>query len=143
MQDTQIENFLQHTQELQQSTITRDDFIDLYKLNLYDNFKYTVDGFYDIMSKEMRRDILVYYKLYMLYIISWLGNVFLFIQLAAILEKKDSTGVSLTAFIVFLITGISWLIYGYLIKDYAIIVSGIVRLIGLTALLIVIPKYQK
>ena len=136
----ELENFIEDTIKLQNSSIGSDIIYD--KPNIINKISLMCEKGYSLIHKDTRGDILVYYKLYMLYIISWFGNVFLYIQLAEIIQKKDSSSMSMIAFIILLITGISWFIYGFLIKDPAILVSGVVRLIGVTLLLIFIPKYK-
>ena len=97
----------------------------------------------NIMSQETREKILNYYSLYMLYVITWLGNIFLFIQLAEIIQNKDSSSVSMAAYSVLMVSSTSWFIYGFLLRDPVLLISGLIQMIGVIALLVVIPKYRK
>lgn len=97
---------------------------------------------FNVISETRRTNIIRYYKLWMLYVISWLGNVFLYIQLAKIIRTKDSSSMSLPAYFVLLISSSSWFTYGFLLRDIPLVISGFIQLIGVILLLINIPKYR-
>lgn len=99
--------------------------------------------FLDFISDSSRNAILdrFYYR-YFMYAVAILGGTFVYIQLGTIIYNKSSTNVSLPAFIVFLFSSIFWLIYGYLVKDWVIILANIVNIIG-TLLIIAFIKYYE
>ena len=100
------------------------------------------DKMLTLISAESKRNILSYYRLWMLYIITWFNNLFIYIQLITIILDKNSEGVSFDAYIILLLSSISWFVYGFLLKDFVLIVSNVIKLIGVVALLVVIPKYS-
>ena len=97
---------------------------------------------FSLIGDDTRRVAISYYRLWMLYVISWLGNVFLYVQLAEIISKKDSKTVSLSAYAVLLVSAISWFIYGYLLRDIPLLISGALQIIGVLLLLVFIAKYK-
>ena len=136
----EIENILKKAKILQQPSLSIDTNIGNTSIsekltNIYDNTL-------KMVNDDSRRVIISYYRLWMLYIITWLANIFLYIQLFTIVSDKSSKGISLPAYIIFLVSGISWFIYGFLLKDVVLLISNIIKLVGVIALIIIILKYK-
>ena len=136
-----VENIIQQAEKLQDPSIDTEDVKE--PVNTVNIVSKLFDKMLGVISDDTRRIAVPYYKLWMLYVISWLGNIFLYVQLAAIISSKDSSTVSMAAYSVLLVASISWLIYGYLLKDFPLLLSGVFNIIGIILLLIFIPKYKK
>lgn len=101
------------------------------------------DTFMNIISDDTRKKILDKYGYrYWMYAVAIFGGIFLYIQFGTIIYNKDSTNVSMPAYIIYLIASISWLIYGFLLKDWILILSGIINTIGNILLIAIIPVYN-
>ncbi len=140
--DTEIESIIQQAQSLQESSLPLENIKESTG-GLYGKITALIAKFLNLVSEEFRYNTLRYYRLWMLYVISWLGNVFLYVQLAEIISKKDSTSVSAAAFSVLLISSFSWFTYGFLLRDPPLLISGMLQMTGVILLLIFIPKYKK
>ena len=66
-----------------------------------------------------------------------------FTQTYKIIKTKSIKGVSLATYFFFLIGIIMWVVYGLTIKDYPIIISNFVFLIGVIAVIITYSIYNK
>ncbi|MGC1879520.1 MAG: SemiSWEET family transporter [Rhabdochlamydiaceae bacterium] len=87
------------------------------------------------ISVSSKTKLLVYYERYML-VIGILGQLLFYTQGIKIFLTKSANDVSTIGFSLGLISVSSWLVYGILIKNRAIIISNIFAFIG--ALLVII-----
>lgn len=76
-----------------------------------------------------------FYEKYM-FIIGGCGSLVFYLQAIKVFYSKDATAVSLTAFLVGLVSVISWAVYGFIIKNRVLFVSNVISTVG--ALLVVI-----
>ena len=81
------------------------------------------------------------YEKYML-IIGGCGSLIFYLQAMKIFHEKSAVGVSLLAFIVGLISSVSWMIYGIQIKNRVLIYSNILSTIGASIVIIGIIIYR-
>ncbi|MCE2715948.1 MAG: SemiSWEET family transporter [Pseudomonadota bacterium] len=82
-----------------------------------------------------------WYRKYML-VVGILGQFLFYSQFYTIIHHKSATNVSLEGFLCSLITVISWLIYGVIMRDKVLIISNIVGLLGAFGVVIAILIYQ-
>ena len=68
------------------------------------------------------------YELYMT-AISIFGKAFVFLQIAKMVDTGSSSSVSFSAYVVYLVTSVSWLYFGLLRRDTVITVSGFIGLV--------------
>ena len=135
-----VDKIIEQAESLQATTVNIEDSNELSESS---NKVTTIfDKIFSIMSDNSRRTTVQYYRLWMLYVISWLGNVFLYVQLAKIIKEKDSSSVSMAAYGILLISSISWFTYGFLLKNLPLLISGSIQMVGVILLLIFIPKYK-
>lgn len=82
-----------------------------------------------------------WYKKYM-FVVGTLGQFLFYAQFYKILQHKNAQDVSFAGFVSSFISIISWLIYGLMLHDKPIIISNIVRCIGVFLVIIAILIYQ-
>ena len=66
-----------------------------------------------------------------------------FIQIAKILKTKSAKDLSLIMFVIFAVGVTLWLLYGFAIKSWPIIISFGVSTVGVYGVLILILKYGR
>jgi len=82
----------------------------------------------------MSKPFIKYYENYMS-IIGPVGNFMFFLQAYKIFTTHNAVSISLPGFTLSFIGLISWLTYGFLIKNKALIVANVVGVIGATLVL--------
>ncbi|AIL13153.1 hypothetical protein IM40_05970 [Candidatus Paracaedimonas acanthamoebae] len=80
-------------------------------------------------EKFLKSNFLKYYEKYMLYM-GIGGQSLFYLQAIKIFLTGNAQGVSLSGFTIALISLISWLIYGVLIKDKVLIRVNIIAVLG-------------
>ena len=73
--------------------------------------------------------MLKWFKIYMIFI-GICGQASFFLQFATIIRHHSAANVSLPGFICWLVSMVSWLIYGIVMKDKVLIIANIVATIG-------------
>ncbi len=95
----------------------------------------------DRVEVSLRSRFLTYYERYML-VVGILGQLLFFTQAMKIFLTESANDVSLAGFLFGLVSVSSWLIYGILIKNRALIFSNIVAVIGAFLVIIGILLYR-
>lgn len=75
-------------------------------------------------------------------VVAILGQFLFYSQLYTVIHHKSAVNVSLEGFVCSLITVISWLIYGLMLRDKVLIISNIIGCIGAFGLVIAILLYR-
>lgn len=89
----------------------------------------------------MKNVLYKFYEHYMI-VVGSLSSMVFYLQAYKIAVYKSATDVSLTAFICGLISVISWLIYGVLLKNKPLIASNALATIGATLAVVFIIQYS-
>jgi MtN3 and saliva related transmembrane protein len=82
-----------------------------------------------ISLSQPKLKIIYYYEKYML-VMGVLGQMLYYIQGVKIFLSESAEGVSFFAFLLGLISVSSWLVYGLLIKNKALVISSFVAVFG-------------
>ena len=69
------------------------------------------------------------YDKYML-VIGLVGKTFLVLQIATMILNESSENVSLTSYMVYFLTSLSWLVFGLLYQDIIVSVSSYIGIVG-------------
>lgn len=69
-------------------------------------------------------------------------STFLFIQFAKTMENESAEGLSLLAFMILMFTSISWVVWGALAHDAAVLITATVNVIGSMLMVGAIYRYS-
>lgn len=81
------------------------------------------------------------YDKYMLFV-ALAGKAFLVLQIATVVNNQSSTNVSFASYVVFLLSSLSWLVFGVLNRSTVVTASAFVGIIGSLVALNVVAFYR-
>ena len=102
------------------------------EIKVKNNFWYNLTQRFSIYSK---------YETYMK-LVAIFGNAIFYIQAFKIFAEKNADSISISAFVIGIIGGCSWLLYGILLKNNPLIISTAIALIGESLVLVGTLIYQ-
>lgn len=77
---------------------------------------------------SIKGKIVIFYEKYMIFISS-AGHLLFLLQTLKIIEQNDTKSISIPGFCIAFISILSWLIYGFLVKNRVLIISNVVGIV--------------
>lgn len=75
--------------------------------------------------------------------IAIVSKVFLVLQIAKIIADESSQNVSFSAYLVYFISSVSWLVFGIMYKESIVVISAYIGVLGSLVAMIIVVAYKK